>query len=135
DLRVESRRDSIVVWGDSSRLQQVLMNLLTNASKFTPPGGSIDVRLESAGHEARLLVEDSGIGIEPHLLPHVFEPFRKGKDSSTGLGLGLAIVTHIVEMHGGRVTAASAGRGCGTSITLALPLMAAAERGGRRTEA
>ncbi len=112
------------VWGDSTRLHQVLMNLLGNAAKFTRAGGAIGVRLDRVGGSARIAVTDTGAGIEAEFLPHVFEPFKKGRESTQGLGLGLAIVRHLIEMHGGQVGAASAGRGHGATFTLTLPLMA-----------
>ncbi len=117
-----------MVCGDPGRLQQVVWNLLSNAIKFTPRGGRVSVRLERAGAEAVIRVTDSGQGIRPDFLPYLFERFRQADSSSTrahgGLGLGLAIVRHIVELHGGRVEAASAGEGRGSTFTVRLPLMA-----------
>jgi CheY-like chemotaxis protein len=109
-------------------LQQVVTNLLTNALKFTPAGGQIAVSLDRAGDEARLVVTDSGSGIPADFLPHVFDRFRQA-DSTTarrhgGLGLGLAIVKRLVELHDGRVEAASAGPGGGATFTVWLPLAA-----------
>jgi PAS domain S-box-containing protein len=116
--------------GDSARLQQIAWNLLSNAIKFTPHGGRIEVRLEREGSDARVRVSDTGQGIRPDFLPHVFERFRQGDSSSTrthgGLGLGLAIVRHLVELHGGRVTAESEGEGRGAAFTITLPLIRAA---------
>ena len=114
--------------GDPMRLQQVVTNLLSNAVKFTPAGGRVDVRLARAGGHARLTVADSGEGIDPDLLRHVFEPFLQA-DTSTrrthqGLGLGLAIVRQLVEAHGGRVHAESAGRGQGATFVVELPIVA-----------
>jgi CheY-like chemotaxis protein len=111
-------------------LQQVIWNLVNNASKFTPKGGRIDVRLERrADSQVEVSVSDTGQGIEPELLPHLFERFRQGdvssKRNSGGLGLGLAIVKHIVEMHGGTVTASSAGAGQGAKFVVLLPIAAA----------
>lgn len=128
--------DDPLVWGDSSRLQQVLWNLLSKAVKFTPNGGRVEVRLSvEAGHEGERMVEsayvlvqvrDSGIGINPKFLPFVFERFRQADSSSTrsysGLGLGLAIVRHLVELHGGSVRAMSLGEGQGAIFTVQLPL-------------
>jgi PAS domain S-box-containing protein len=119
-----------MISGDPSRLQQVIWNLLNNASKFTPKGGRIDVRLErGADSQVEVSVSDTGQGIEPKLLPHLFERFRQGdvssKRNSGGLGLGLAIVKHIVEMHGGTVTASSAGVGQGAKFAVLLPIAAA----------
>jgi PAS domain S-box-containing protein len=114
------------VTADQQRLQQVIFNLVTNAVKFTPQGGRIDVRLEPSGEMAHLTVSDSGVGIGQDVLPHVFERFRQGDASVTrqhgGLGLGLAIARHVVEMHGGSISAASAGPGAGATFTVTLPL-------------
>ena len=115
------------VHGDEARLQQVMDNLLSNAIKFTPKGGSIDVRLEEIGGEARITIRDTGIGISAKALPEVFDRFRQVDTSSTrkygGLGLGLAIVRNLVELHGGKVTAESAGEGLGSTFTVTLPLL------------
>jgi hypothetical protein len=112
--------------GDSVRLDQVVRNLVSNAVKFTPPEGRVELRLSSAGKAARIEVIDTGEGIAPELLPHVFERFRQGDGSSLrrhgGLGLGLAIVKHLVEAHGGRVSAHSDGQDKGTRMTVELPL-------------
>jgi signal transduction histidine kinase len=112
--------------GDVDRLQQVVWNLLSNAVKFTPAGGRVLVQLGQADGQAEIRVEDTGMGIEPELLPHVFERFRQGDSSSTrahgGLGLGLALVRHLVEMHGGTVTAASPGRDRGAVFVVSLPV-------------
>lgn len=111
---------------DADRMQQVVWNLLQNALKFTPEGGSVEVRLDREGEEAVLTVSDNGIGLEPEFIPHVFEQFRQADSSPTrpagGLGLGLAIVRHISELHGGKVTASSAGKGQGATFTVRLPL-------------
>jgi PAS domain S-box-containing protein len=116
------------VLGDAVRLEQVTVNLVGNAVKFTPEAGRIDVRLDRHEGMARLTVSDSGQGIEPAMLPHVFESFRQADSSSTrrhgGLGLGLAIVRRLVALHGGRVQASSAGRGQGATFTVHLPLLA-----------
>jgi PAS domain S-box-containing protein len=116
------------VSGDPNRLQQVVWNLLTNAVKFTPPLGQVQVRLESVGSQVELVVSDTGIGIEPQFLPHVFERFRQAEGGTArktgGLGLGLAIVRHIVELHGGVVLASSAGAGQGATFRVRLPVMA-----------
>ena len=111
------------VVGDPQRVQQVIWNLLSNAIKFTPPHGTVALGLERADAMARLTVRDTGPGISPDLLPHVFEPFHQGKDAPRlgGLGLGLAIVRHIVGLHGGRVRAESAG-GAGATFIVELPL-------------
>jgi PAS domain S-box-containing protein len=119
------------VSGDADRLQQVVWNLLSNAVKFTPAEGEITIRLERAGADAKLIVSDTGEGIEPEFLPFVFDRFRQfeGRPARVhgGLGLGLAIVRHLVELHGGTVSAASRGRGQGATFTVTLPL--AARRG------
>jgi len=108
---------------DPDRLRQVVWNLLSNAIKFSPAHGRIDVRLERAASLARITVADQGAGIEPELLPQIFERFRQGKRPSGGLGLGLAIVRHIVELHGGAVRAQSAGEGRGATFTVELPTL------------
>ncbi len=114
------------VAGDPGRLQQVVWNLLTNAIKFTQPGGRVEVRLAHRGDHVELTVKDTGAGISPELLPHVFERFLQGDSSTTrahgGLGLGLAIVRHLVEAHGGTVSAESAGPGLGSSFCVSLPI-------------
>ncbi len=112
--------------GDPERLKQVVWNLLSNAIKFTPAGGLIEVRLERLEQKALLIVSDTGQGIDPEFLPHIFDRFRQA-DSSTkrqqgGLGLGLAIVKHIVELHGGAIYAYSRGEGQGSDFMITLPL-------------
>jgi signal transduction histidine kinase/CheY-like chemotaxis protein len=113
------------VSGDAERLQQVVWNLLSNAVKFAPNGGRVEVRLKRAGSFAEIIVTDNGQGIKPEFLPYVFERFRQengGTDRHQGgLGLGLAIVRHIVELHGGTVRVASDGLGKGATFTVALP--------------
>jgi signal transduction histidine kinase len=113
------------VWADASRVEQVLRNLLSNAVKFTPEGGRIDLTLRQYGHIAEVIVTDTGIGIPQESLPHVFEAFMQAdmdhRTVSQGLGLGLAIVRHLVALHGGTVTASSAGAGRGTTFTVTLP--------------
>jgi signal transduction histidine kinase/CheY-like chemotaxis protein len=114
------------VAGDPQRLQQVAWNLLSNAVKFTPPAGRIEVRLARVGTLAELSVRDTGQGIAPEFLPHVFDRFRQADSTTTrahgGLGLGLAIVRHLVELHGGTVRAESPGPGQGATFTVSLPL-------------
>jgi signal transduction histidine kinase len=113
------------VLGDQDRLQQIIWNLLSNACKFTDPGGAVEVRLEAAGKIARIVVRDTGQGISPAFLPHVFERFRQNDASSArrhgGLGLGLSLVRELVELHGGTVRAASEGEGKGATFTIDLP--------------
>ena len=112
------------VAGDPGRLQQVVWNLLANAIKFTPNRGRIDLRLERAGAHARLTVRDTGRGISPELLPHIFDRFRQDERTRQhgGLGLGLAIVRHIVKLHEGNVWAESEGEGRGATLVVELPL-------------
>ncbi|HZS57658.1 MAG TPA: ATP-binding protein [Gemmatimonadaceae bacterium] len=119
-------RPSVTVLGDAGRLRQILSNLLTNAVKFTPEGGRIEVRLTVDDSVARIQVSDTGQGMPREFLPHAFERFRQADSSSTrnhgGLGLGLAIVRHLTELHGGRVSADSPGVGQGATFTVELPL-------------
>jgi PAS domain S-box-containing protein len=114
--------------GDAGRLQQVIWNLLSNAVKFTPKGGLVQVRLDRADSKAAIMVSDTGEGISPDFLPYVFDRFQQADGSITrkhgGLGLGLAIARHIIEMHGGTITAESAGPGKGARFTVSLPLIA-----------
>ena len=116
------------VRGDADRLQQVVWNLLSNAVRFTPQGGRIEVRLREVDEQVEIRVSDTGIGIHPDFVPHVFERFRQADSSTTrrhgGLGLGLAIVRHLVELHGGTVGADSAGEGQGAAFTVRLPVRA-----------
>ncbi|MFN7916574.1 MAG: ATP-binding protein [Vicinamibacterales bacterium] len=117
------------VTADPTRLQQVLWNLLSNAVKFTPPGGQVSLTARREGGDVRITVADSGVGIAPAFLPHVFERFRQADSSPTrehgGLGLGLAIVRHIIELHGGTVDARSDGPGHGAEFTVRLPARSA----------
>jgi len=112
--------------GAPDRLQQVVWNLVMNAVKFTPQGGRVDVSVQQRSRTVDIVVKDTGQGITSDLLPHVFEPFRQGDSSTTrahgGLGLGLALVRQLVELHGGRVHAESAGKDCGSTFTVTLPL-------------
>jgi signal transduction histidine kinase len=125
-IAVELDASAGPVVGDPARLQQVTWNLLSNAIKFTPHGGRVEVSLSRRGDHAALSVKDDGIGIDPAFLPHVFERFRQADSSRTrafgGLGLGLAIVRHLVEAHGGTVEAHSEGTGKGASFTVQLPI-------------
>lgn len=128
------------VWGDANRLQQVVWNLLSNAIKFTPKGGRVEVRLEGNPGDltepsyAQIEVIDTGKGISPEFLPYVFERFRQENNSSTrsygGLGLGLAIVRYLVELHGGTVQASSPGEGLGAAFTVQLPLLVGGRESG-----
>jgi signal transduction histidine kinase len=121
------------VFGDRNRIQQVVWNLLTNAVKFTPKGGKVDVLVERVNSHVEITVHDTGMGISPDFLPHVFERFRQADSSSTrkygGLGLGLSIVKQLVELHGGTVRVESAGEGKGTAFIVHLPVRAILERG------
>ncbi len=130
ELRVAAT-DHGIVDGDAKRLQQVMWNLLSNAVKFTPREGYIDVTLRCDGEAAELRITDTGRGINPAFLPHVFDRFRQADTSTTrshgGLGLGLAIVRYLVELHGGTVAAESAGDECGATFVVRLPLVAAVE--------
>ena len=122
--------------GDADRLRQVLWNLLSNAAKFTPEGGHVEVRLERASGCARLVVHDTGAGIPREFLPYVFDRFRQADEvlsgKNGGLGLGLAIVRHLVEAHSGTVHATSAGEGLGSTFTVELPLLPGAPPHERR---
>ena len=116
-----------LVLGDGGRLQQVVWNLLSNAVKFTSPSGKIEVKLDRIDTDAQITVTDTGKGIEPDFLPYVFDYFRQADSTFTrkfgGLGLGLAIVRHLVELHGGTVKSDSAGEGQGATFTVRIPLM------------
>jgi PAS domain S-box-containing protein len=118
---------NVFVRGDANRLQQVVWNLLTNAVKFTPRGGHVQVRLERTGSNAQIVVQDTGQGIPPEFLPHVFDMFRQADSTTTrtqgGLGLGLAIVKHLTALHGGTVHVESAGQDRGATFTVRLPLL------------
>jgi signal transduction histidine kinase/CheY-like chemotaxis protein len=117
---------SVRIVGDENRLQQVFWNLLSNAMKFTPKGGRVQIKVERIESQARIIVSDTGEGITPEFLPHVFEPFRQADGSITkghgGLGLGLAIVSRLVEMHGGAISVMSGGRGQGATFTVSIPI-------------
>jgi signal transduction histidine kinase/CheY-like chemotaxis protein len=126
EIRLMLQREGVTVLGDARRLQQVIWNLLTNAIKFTPSGGRIDLRLGRRECVARVEVKDSGIGIPSDVLPHIFERFKQADGSATrlygGLGLGLSIVRHVVEAHGGTVSAFSEGGGKGAEIVVEFPV-------------
>jgi signal transduction histidine kinase/DNA-binding response OmpR family regulator len=130
-IQIESYIDSTVgyVVGDATRLQQIVWNLLSNAVKFTPPGGRVEVHLEKIEEPntiAQITVSDTGQGIKTEFIPYIFEYFRQADSSITrkygGLGLGLAIVRHLVELHGGSTTAESLGEGLGTTFRIKLPI-------------
>jgi CheY-like chemotaxis protein len=120
-----------LISGDSERLQQVMWNLISNAIKFTPKGGKVQVVLQRAESHVEISVSDNGMGIDGDFLPHVFEPFRQATGGSMrrhgGLGLGLSIVRHIVELHGGEITAASEGLDQGSKFIVKFPLLATAQ--------
>jgi signal transduction histidine kinase/ActR/RegA family two-component response regulator len=127
NVEVDLPSTSVFVLGDAARLQQVIWNLMSNAVKFTPEEGSVKVRLRPEGDEAVLDVIDTGQGIAPEFLPYVFDRFRQADSSTTraytGLGLGLAIVRHLVELHGGTVAAHSDGEQKGSWFTVRLPML------------
>jgi len=135
--------DECLVLGDQTRIQQVLWNLLSNAAKFTDAGGSIHIQLERDGGNYRLLIRDTGVGIAAEFLPHLFSRFRQADATTTrrygGLGLGLSIVQQLVDLHGGSVSAHSAGIGEGATFTVSLPALSRngqpvpPRRGGKRT--
>jgi len=127
-IRIHKLLDSGIGWvrGDPNRLQQVLWNLLSNAMKFTPPGGRVQVILERVNSHVEIVIEDTGVGIKPEFLPFVFDRFRQGDPTITrrygGLGLGLSIVKTLVELHGGSVRVKSAGEGHGSTFVVVLPI-------------
>ncbi|MEH2265935.1 ATP-binding protein [Nostoc sp.] len=129
DIQIKTMLDASLahVLGDSGRLQQVIWNLLSNAVKFTPEGGKIAIRLECIDTQAQITVSDTGKGINPEFIPYVFEYFRQADSTTTrrfgGLGLGLAIVRHLIELHGGTIWAESLGEGQGAIFTVRLPLI------------
>lgn len=131
-LKYETDDRETLVAADSNRMQQVIGNILSNAIKFTPSGKSVDLRLERNGTKLRITVIDQGEGIEETFLPHVFDRLQQSDNSSnrSGLGLGLAIARHIVELHDGDIIAESSGRGHGASFTVTLPILKDHENGG-----
>jgi signal transduction histidine kinase len=126
DIVTKLDGEDTTVLGDGIRLQQIVGNLVANAIKFTPNGGRVTLALERSAEEARVVVADTGIGIDPAVLPHIFERFWQADPSAPpsreGLGLGLSIVRRLVELHGGTIEAHSAGSGSGTRMTVSLPL-------------
>ncbi|HEU4751603.1 MAG TPA: hybrid sensor histidine kinase/response regulator, partial [Armatimonadota bacterium] len=127
-LTVSPPAPPVQVEGDAARLTQVVTNLLNNAARYTPSGGSISLSAERDGAAARIRVRDNGIGMTPEVLARAFEPFAQGERalarSEGGLGIGLALVRELTELHGGTVSAQSAGPGCGSEFTVTLPLVA-----------
>ena len=125
-VRRELSDDAVIVVGMEHKLQQVFLNILSNAVKFTPSGGSIDVMLTRTASDAQVAIKDTGEGIAPSFVPYVFDRFRQADGTSTrthmGLGLGLAIVRRLVELHGGTVGVRSAGPGKGATFTVRLPI-------------
>jgi PAS domain S-box-containing protein len=130
-LRLQLDASGLVIRGDGARIQQILWNLLTNAVKFTPQQGRVDVTLRQRRSEAEVCVTDNGIGIAPEFLPYVFDRFRQAESGASrhfgGLGLGLSIVRTLVELHGGRVKVSSDGEGKGATFVVCFPLRTAAE--------
>jgi PAS domain S-box-containing protein len=128
DLRTHYSANPEMVSGDSSRLHQVIGNLLSNAIKFTPEGGRVEVRLKRSDGGLHIVISDTGKGIAPEFLPQIFDRFRQADSSGSrrqgGLGLGLTLAKHLVELHGGTVEAASEGIGLGSTFTIKLPLAA-----------
>ena len=126
-IEVDFERQPTVVSGDANRLQQVFWNLLSNAVKFTAPGGQVRLALRQLDSEVAIEVADNGQGIRPEFLPFVFDRFRQADSTSTrqhgGLGLGLAIARHLIEIHGGHIDAASDGEGAGSTFRIGLPLI------------
>ncbi len=128
-IRIEAQLDATpaMVSGDANRLQQVIWNLLSNAVKFTDSGGRVIVKLSQIGSSTRITVSDTGQGISSEFMPYVFDRFRQADSTSTrrhgGLGLGLAIARHLVEIHGGSIRAESAGEGRGATFTISLPMI------------
>jgi CheY-like chemotaxis protein/anti-sigma regulatory factor (Ser/Thr protein kinase) len=122
-VRIKPLRLEVI--GDPDRLQQVVWNLLANAVKFTPRGGRVELTAEEPGNAEQVRVRDTGMGIDPALQPYIFERFRQADSSSTrahgGLGLGLSIVRHLVDLHGGSVSVESEGKNCGSTFTVTLP--------------
>ena len=141
EIRLTSAFSSITgtVMGDKNRLQQILWNLLTNAIKFTPRHGSVHVVIKRVSSHVEISVTDSGHGIEPEFLGQVFDRFRQADSSTTrrhgGLGLGLSIVKHLTELHGGTVSVTSEGAGCGSTFVINLPLQAVRRKAETRADA
>jgi len=131
NLEVALPPEALYVHADPTRLQQILVNLLTNAVKYTEPGGQIWLRVEKGMGEAVLRLRDTGIGIAPDILPSIFDPFAQEKNGSRGgLGIGLHLVQGLVRLHGGTITAVSPGSGQGSEFVVRLPLCGSAGDGG-----
>ena len=132
EIRVDVPADLPPLWADGTRLQQVIWNLVNNALKFTPDGGTIEVQARHAGDRVQLVVRDTGQGIEPAKLPHVFDMFWQAEPATSrrhgGLGLGLSIAQRLVELHGGDITATSDGPNTGTAFVVRLPVASAAAK-------
>jgi signal transduction histidine kinase len=128
-LRISAAIDAAPLncWGDPVRLQQIVNNLLTNACKFSFAGAEVRVAATRDAEHAQVTVADTGMGIPPEFMPHIFEPFRQAEGSQAaandGLGLGLAIARHLVELHGGTIEAASPGTNRGAVFTVKIPLL------------
>jgi signal transduction histidine kinase len=139
DLSIRLSPATLVVMGEPVRLQQIAWNLISNAIKFTDPGGKVTVTTDADGAEARITVTDTGVGISPEFLPHVFDRFRQADGSTSrrhgGLGLGLAIADALAKMHGGRLEAHSEGVGNGSSFTFRIGLVAAQSLAPEKVEA
>ena len=131
--------DDVMLLCDAARMQQVVWNLVSNAIKFTPAGGRVRVATSRAGQRIRVTVTDTGAGISPEFLPFVFDRFRQQDGAATrehaGLGIGLSIVRHVVEQHGGSVSAHSEGEGHGASFVVEMPVNAAGDAGEHRERA
>jgi signal transduction histidine kinase len=125
-LSLRLPEEGIYVHGDAIRLNQIIVNLLTNSVKYTPMGGTIEVRLSRAHGDAVLVVSDDGMGIAPEMLPKIFEMYSRGslpgQSQGDGLGIGLALVKGLVDLHHGSIEAKSAGEGCGSEFIVTLPL-------------
>ncbi|HEX5081667.1 MAG TPA: HAMP domain-containing sensor histidine kinase [Blastocatellia bacterium] len=122
-LCLATEADACQVMGDSTRLQQIVWNLLSNSVKFTPPNGRVDITLDRVGSNAQITVRDTGKGISPEFLPYVFDRFRQESDKSGGMGLGMAITKNLVELHGGTIEVYSAGEGQGATFKVYIPLL------------
>jgi CheY-like chemotaxis protein/anti-sigma regulatory factor (Ser/Thr protein kinase) len=140
DIQLETALDAdgCFVSGDANRLQQVFWNLLSNAIKFTPEKGHVQVKADQVDSHVRVSVRDSGVGITSEFLPHIFDRFRQADGSTTrihgGLGLGLSIVKHLVQLHAGEVTVVSGGKNQGATFTVTLPLAAEVSDEGTETD-